>query len=86
MIENIRIIKHNEDTEWRSQRDFLNYVRNNTILEKHVVGYITVKTLEKWGIVLDIGKVFVNYEFKYMFGMFWLIVEGNRYWLKPKWV
>ena len=82
MIENIRIITYNETTEWRSQRDFLNYVKGNTCVDKRVVGFISSKTLKKWGIELDIGKPLRTIN---ELDMFWLIVEGRKYWLKPKW-
>ena len=89
MIENIKIIKYNEEnessdesfTEWRSQRDFLNYVKGNTCVDKRVVGFITSKTLKKWGIELDMGKALKTIN---ELDMFWLIVEGKKYWLSPR--
>ena len=39
MIENIRINKYNEETEWRSQREFLNYADSNTCVDNCWIYY-----------------------------------------------
>ena len=73
-----------EDLEWRSERDFLKYVRTrqedslkeNECLEESMVGYITTKTLNKWGINLDMGKANKIMD---EITEYWVIVKGSVY-------
>ena len=44
-------IRLHGQVEWRSKKNLDDYVRNNTFdKDISIVGYITLKTVEKWGI------------------------------------
>ena len=43
-------IKKSGDIEWRSQKDFLNYIEENRkCMEWKVIGMVSTETLKKWG-------------------------------------
>ena len=44
-------IRHHGQVEWRSKKNLDDYVRDNTFdKDISIVGYITPKTVEKWGL------------------------------------
>ena len=51
-------IRLHEQLEWRSKKNLDDFVRNNTFdKDISIVGYITPKTVEKWGLNI-FGKTF----------------------------
>ena len=43
-------IKKSKDIEWRSQKDFLNYIEENSkCMDWKVIGRVSIETLKKWG-------------------------------------
>ena len=51
-------IRLHGQVEWRSEKNLHDYVRGNTFdKDISIVGYITPKTVEKWGLIIY-GKTF----------------------------
>ena len=52
-------IRLHGQVEWRSEKNLDDYVRDNTFNKDiSIVGYITPKTVEKWGLIIY-GKTFM---------------------------
>ena len=62
--------------EFRSQKKFLDTISDNYLnLEWRVVGWVSSKTLNKWGVVLNDNPFLKEREEEY-----WVLCKGNNYW------
>ena len=62
VVEIEKEIRLHGQVEWRSKKNLDDYVRDNTFdKDISIVGYITPKTVEKWGLIIY-GKTFTADE------------------------
>ena len=77
-------IKKNGDIEWRSQKDFLDYIdENRNLMDWRVIGKVSTETLKKWGKEPEIKDISRKYEEK---EKFWVLCRGNEYWFVRKFI
>ena len=70
--------------EWRSQREFLDYLEENKDdIEWKVIGNISTKTMEKWNILPNIK---INEMRNVGVQHFWILVRGKSYYLVDEFV
>ena len=76
--------KKNGDIEWRSEKDFLDYIEENrNIPEWRVIGWVSNKTLKKWRKDPEIKDISIrNEEKEYC----WVLCRGKEYWYVRKFV
>ena len=71
-------IKENGDIEWRSQKEFLQYLEDGKdLIEWCVIGWISTKTLKKWGITPEIKSINIRNEKE---DDYWILSRGKEYW------
>ena len=77
-------IKKSGDIEWRSQKDFLDYIaEHRKIMEWRVIGRVSTETLKKWGKEPEIKDISGRNEEK---EKFWVLCRGKEYWFVRKFV
>ena len=77
-------IKENGDIEWRSQKEFLKYLDDNReLMDWCVIGYVSTKTLKKWGMPSEIKSINIRNEEE---ENFWVLARGKSYWFVGKFV
>ena len=61
--------------EFRSQKKFLETISDNYLnREWKIIGWVSDKTLDKWGVVLRKGPYWEDR------GPYWILCKGNNYW------
>ena len=71
-------IKKNGDIEWRSEKEFLKYIeKNSNNIDWGIIGWVSNKTLKKWGRNLEIKDISIRNEEK---ENFWVLARGKEYW------
>ena len=78
-------IEKNRDIEWRSQKEFLKYSKNNKNQEWQVIGYITSKTLKKWKMEPEIKNISSWNKREEVIEMFWVLIKGKEHWFIRRW-
>ena len=77
-------IKKSGDIEWKSQKDFLNYIdENRKCMEWKVIGMVSTETLKKWGKEHEIKDISQRNEKK---EKFWVLCRGKEYWFVREFV
>ena len=77
-------IKKNGDIEWRSEKEFLDFIfENRDLVDWRVIGYVTTKTLKKWGKEIKNNNTLNGREVD---EKFWVLARGNEYWFVDKFV
>ena len=79
-------IEKNRDIEWRSQKEFLEYLKTSGHEDWRVIGYITSKTLKKWGMDPEIKNISSWNKREEVIEMFWILIKGNEHWFIRRWV
>ena len=71
-------IANAEKVEWRSRKNFLEYVdKNSNDMKWKIVGWVSYKTVYKWGMGEGIKCGYMKGEEE---AKYWLLCRGNRYW------
>ena len=77
-------IKNSKDIEWRSQKDFLNYIEENSkCMDWRVIGRVSIETLKKWGKDPEIKNTLRK---KDGIETFWVLCRGREYWYVSEFV
>ena len=70
-------IPREEKVEWRSRKNLLDYVWKNENKDWKIIGWVSYKTLNKWGIR-------TRTRAGYMYGVeepnYWVLCKGVKYW------
>ena len=81
-------IRESKDIEWKSQKNFLDYIeKNSDCMDWKVIGIVSIETLKKWGKDPEIKDTLHR---KYGIETFWVLCRGREYWyvsafIKTKW-
>ena len=68
-----------ENVEWRSRKNFLECVEaNSNNMKWRVVGWVSYKTVCKWGKMEGLKSGFVRGEEEE--AKYWLLCRGGRFW------
>ena len=73
-----RCISGAEKVEWRSRKQFLDYIdENRNNMEWRIIGWVSYKTLDKWGKEPKIRSEYMKGEEE---TNYWVLCRGIRYW------
>ena len=73
-------IRNNSNKEWKSQREFLEYMdRNYKSKEWKVIGYITSNTIKKWYNETIKNNTRINKTHDET-ESYWILIRGKEYW------
>ena len=74
-----RCILDGGDKEWKSRKDFLDCVEENSKdMQWRIIGWVSYRTLWKWNMEEGVNRGWFRgeeYQAKY-----YLLCKGNRYW------
>ena len=72
-------IVNSEIVEWKSRKNFLDYVEEISTEKKwKVIGWVSYNTIRKWGRKEGLKSGFVRGEEKE--AKYWLLCKGGNYW------
>ena len=78
-------IQESKDIEWKSQKNFLDYIeKNSDCMDWKVIGIVSIETLKKWKTVS--WKQELEFHKKDGIETFWVLCRGREYWYVSEFV